>query len=368
MQQRRWIITALLLVAGLASRAQLGITLQVPPNGVLLKNQLWNLVILSSSDNSLSVTIGLTLTRSKDNQPVLSAETRTILVAKGAKQVRYEDAAPVKYTYLSSAVNIDRDPNGFLPIGSFTACYTVSTYQHETRVLLAEDCVPVEVEPMSPPLLNLPADGAIVESLYPQLNWLPPAPLNLFSHLNYDLKLVEVLKGQSPMQAMDRNLPVYSVNSSSPFSNYPASSRALDTGRLYAWRVVARNNNEFAGQSETWTFRLSSKALSTTVKDLSYYKLKKGNESAYAICTGLLKLEYNNEVNDSTVHYRITDLEKPRAVPIKEGNWALVYGQNLVDMPLDRVLVHKGRYLLQLVNSRNETWGINFTYMDPDKQ
>lgn len=350
---------------GIVAHAQVSITLQVPPNGVLQKNQLWNLVMVSSSTTAINVSIDLTLVNTRNNQPVLTAETRTLTLTKGARQVKTEDVSPIKYTYLSAVA--DRNPNGLLPIGSFTACYTVSVLGHEGKVVLAEDCVPVEVEPLNPPLLNMPADGAAIETVYPQFNWLPPAPLNLFSNLNYDLKLVEVLKGQSPLQAIQQNIPVYSVNARDLFNNYPASNKALDTGRLYAWRIVAKDNSEFAGQSETWTFRVAGKAIKTTVKDESYYKLKKGNESAYAICTGMLKMEYTNDANDPSVNYSIIDLGNAKSPLVKQGTFKLNYGQNLIDLSLARELVNGKRYLLQLENSRNEKWGITFTYIDTDK-
>jgi hypothetical protein len=108
-------------------------------------------------------------------------------------------------------------------------------------------------------LLNAPADTATLQTAYPQFSWLPPAPLNLFGLLSYDLLVVEVLPGQTSGDAIQKNLPVYNAgNITLPFNNYAASGKALDSGRTYAWQVVAKNNNQFVAQSEVWTFKIAA--------------------------------------------------------------------------------------------------------------
>jgi len=354
----------------MALHAQVSMTLQVPPSGVMQKNQLWNMVLVYTGDVPKDIYIELSLLDTRDNRPAMTGVARKVTLVKGAKQVQAADVSPVQYDYLSPAFNVDRNPNGLLPIGNFTACYVVSAYNGENKAILAEDCIPVEVAPLSPPLLNTPADEAVLETPYPQFTWLPPAPLHLFNDLSYDALIVEVRKGQSSTEAIQQNIPVANTgNYRNLFMNYPASNKALDTGKVYAWRIVAKNNNQFVAQSEVWTFKVSGKSIKPgTVDNGAYFKLKREPSSSYTSSNGALKIEYNNQANDSSVHYRVVSADDPKAGIIKEGQFILKYGQNFIDLTLDKVLTDKRMYILQLINSRKEVWSMMFMYIVPQEK
>jgi len=363
LQKTVTLITCFLL--GACLHAQVTMTLQVPPSGVMQKNQLWNMVLVYTGDVPKDVYIELSLLDTRDNRPAMTGVARKVTLTKGAKQIQAADVSPVQYEYLSPAFNVDRNPNGLLPIGNFTACYVISAYNGENKAILAEDCIPVEVAPLSPPLLNTPADEAILETQYPQFNWLPPAPLNLFNDLSYDALVVEVRTGQSSTEAIQQNIPVISSgNNRTLFLNYPSSNKALDTGKVYAWRVIAKNNNQFVAQSEVWTFKIGGKTIKTPIiENGAYFKLKRESPSSYVTTSGGLKIEYNNMANDSSVHYRIVSADDPKGGVLKDGIFSLKYGQNFIDLTLDKVFTDKRMYLLQLTNSRREVWNMMFMYV-----
>ena len=356
----------LLLMLGLAATkllpAQVTIALQVPPVGVMQKTQLWNMALVYAGNNSIDVYVSLTLLSTKDNQPLLRATSRPLILTKGTKQINATDASPVQYNYMSPIFNVDRDPNGFLPVGNFKACYTVFK-RDDSGEPLAEDCIPVEVQPLSPPQLNLPADTSVIETAYPQFNWLPPSPLNLFSNLTYDILVVEVLPGQTSYESIQKNMPVYNISHYKDMVHlYPASGKALDTGRVYAWRVVAKNEDEFVAQSEVWTFRLASqKTVSPAPAGDNYILLKKSNEASSGINiikTGRIGIKYYSfdKAHETTVNFLSSDGQLLRQVQEK-----LAYGDNFLDYTLGSQFQKGKSYRVEITDLQHNIYTASFT-------
>ncbi|RFM26956.1 hypothetical protein [Deminuibacter soli] len=362
------VIATCLLLLLQANAQQVSMTTQVPPAGVMLKSQLWNMVLVNPGNSPVTVYIGLSLLSTADNRPVLTATTKRITLMKGARQLTNTDLGPVSYTYLSPALSNDMDPNGMLPAGNYMACFTVYAQVYETVQTLAEECVPVEVQPLNPPQLNTPADESVLDMAYPQFTWLPPVPLQLFSNLQYDFLLVAAMPGQSPYQAIQQNIPVYNTHTGNvPYINYPSSNITLDTGVNYAWCVVARNNNEFIAQSEVWTFKIQHQvAVKKTVTGAGYIRLKNYADAAIAACSGKLSVLYENENKDSLVQYSIRLIDAGFNGDVINGSAAVAMGENYLDIDLGgRTLEDKRVYLFEIHNSRKETWSTRFIYTRP---
>ncbi len=343
-------------------KAQVTIHVQLPPSGIVQNSQLWN-ITLSNTDNSTQfVNVILTLLQTNTNQPVLTASTKLLNLAKGVMQLNESNLNPIQYTYLQGS---NANAGGLLPIGNYTACYTVNKVFNERYLQIAEDCQPLEVAPLSPPMLNTPDNEAILETLYPQFTWLPPTPLNLFTNLTYDLVLTEVMPGQNFMQAIQQNIPVYSAgNITNLFDNYPASRKSLDTGKAYAWRVIARNNQQFVTQSDVWTFKVKYPEQDTLITENSgYLKLKRGYEAGVAVVSDLLKIEYPNYDNDATANCTLKSLDDPGRVlssykiPVKPG-------LNYIEISLRKSgkLEENKTYLLELKNNAGNDWSVKFLF------
>jgi hypothetical protein len=359
---------ALLLLLGIVGRVQAQVTLalQVPPAGVVQKSQLWNMVLVNGNNSNYEVEVSITLLSTADNNPVLTATGRSVVLSKGARQLKYTDFTPVSYKYLSPAFNVDLRPEGFLPVGSYTACYTVSRWVSDGYEPLTEDYIALEVQPLSPPVLNTPGDQEVLATSYPQFTWLPPAPLHLFSDLTYDVIITRVEAGQVPQSAIQQNIPAYNEGRNrTNFLNYPASYTALDTGITYAWCVIARNNSQFVAQSDIWTFSVSGKSFTPVHKEgASYVRLSREMNTADAICEGEVLVSYQNEAKDTTVQFVITPLgDNKEAVPVA-GTLTLVPGQNFIQLPvhITRQLIHQQRYRFELLNTRQEHWYSKFQY------
>ncbi len=350
------------LAAGKFTQAQVTLALQVPPTGVMLKSQLWNMALMNTGNSTINVSVELTLLSTKDNQPVMRAVSRTLQLNKGTNQINGKDVAPVVYDYLSPLFNIDRDPNGFLPVGSYKACYTVLQLSHGDAPLI-EDCLPVEVQPVSPPQLNTPADTSTLETAYPQFSWLPPLPLNLFSDLTYDMLVVEVLPGQGSYEAIQQNIPVYNISRCKDQAHlYPASNTPLDTGRVYAWRVIAKNEDEFIAQSEVWTFRLASRRPAIIIPlNGSYIPLRTDNEPAVGaetITGNILGIKYYSFDKD---HEAICNFLNSEGRIVRSVRQRIVYGNNFIGFTLDGSFQKGKIYKVEIVDLHNIRHTTSFT-------
>jgi hypothetical protein len=348
------------LLVGMVSMGQLSLVLQVPPVGVMQKAQLWNMALVNTG-NAVTVTIQLTLVSARDNQPVMTAATRSVYLPKGTTVLTPKEVTPVQYDYLSPSF-MDRDPNGFLPAGSYKACYTAVGAGH-TSSAYAEDCIPIEVQPLSPPQLLSPGDKDTLPTAYPQFSWIPPAPLNIFSNLNYDLLLVEVMPGQAAQEAIQQNIPVYTVGHYKDMVNlYPASNHPLDTGRVYAWRIVAKNEDEFIDQSDVWTFKLATKKQDSVIlPDEAYIPLRKSNEPATAMRTvtgGILAVKYYSFARD---HDTAVNFYGPEGGLVRSVIKRIAYGENYLTFKMDGAFEKKKVYRVEIADERSYKNAASFT-------
>jgi len=346
-------IAALLILFGCATagQAQVSMTLQVPPGGVLLKKQLWAMALVYTGNTPIYTRVSLLLTDASGSQPLLTAATPSFLLSRGAKQITAADVSPIQYQYLSPAIT-DRDPEGFLPVGAYQACYTVLAGDEQSSPL-AEDCVQFEVEPLSPPMLNTPADEDTLPTTLPQFTWLPPSPLNLFSNLSYRFNLVEVRPGQNPSDALQENLPVYTNrNVTDIYMNYPASALSLDTAKQYAWQVVAQNNLQPAAQSEVWTFRLKGSGQSYPQFNGNYIVLKAAGEGAgaYTVANGVIGIKFYSFDKD-----RYTDIKFFSADQklVTVANVRIVNGTNYITYGLGASFKSGQLYFIQIKGMNN---------------
>jgi hypothetical protein len=363
---KRKILFAMMLLVTSFTRAQVSITPQAPPFGVLVKTQLWTVLLVNNSGRPISARISLSLVDEKTNQSVLTGNTLPFILDKGPHQMQAKDLGPIAYTYGGVTLPGEQDPNGLLPVGNYQACYTLLAGDKSS--VAVENCIQLAVDPLSPPLLNTPADEGQVSTPWPEFTWLPPTPANMFSDLSYDLVLVEVLPGQGKADAIEENIPVFTVGLVKDlFLNYPSSYAALDTSRLYAWRIVAMNNGQPAAMSEIWTFKVVAPTkLSIHSQFTPYLDLERGLGPTVATvgnAAGSLRFNYDNDAADTSTHYVIISLDDRGSPVVQQGQVSLNRGLNLLEIPLSKTagFAEKKIYLFQLTNSRKETWSVKFT-------
>ncbi|NII28600.1 hypothetical protein HB364_26185 [Pseudoflavitalea sp. X16] len=360
-----------LLFVGWHAHAQVVLNLQLPPLGLTIKPQLWNLSLVNTSAQDLQVRIEMVMTDVSNNQRVLTGTSKLILLPRGVKQLQLSDVMPITYNPGSPGYAVDPSPEGFLPIGLFNICYTVIRVQSDEVDRLGEECETIEVEPISPPQLMMPLDEEQVDITRPFFAWIPPSPFNTLNSLLFDWVLVEVQATQSPADAIQQNVPVLSRQNIS-FTNlqYPLSAPELDSSKLYAWRITAKNNMSPIANSEVWSFRVRRYGPDTIAATGTGYfaKLYREEGAAFAICTGVLRFEYLNELNSAAINLRLFDISTAmrKQITLDSTDQQVRLGQNFVQVDLRQTsgMIHKHMYLLEVENARGEKRYLKFEYRE----
>lgn len=371
MMHRLFFIAGLMM--GCCLQAQVVVSLLLPPLGLTIKPQLWNMTLINTTGASMTVQLQMVMTDAGTGHTVLTATTPTIILPAGAKAINANTVAPVTYT-VGAGYTIDASPNGFLPVGVYNICYTVTRWTNDVSDQVADDCVTAEVEPISAPQLIQPGDSDRVIVRRPFFTWLPPTPYNSFSNLLYDWVLVEVQPTQSGADAIQQNMPVY-LQSNISFTSlqYPLNMPELDTGKVYAWRVTAKNNISPIANSEVWSFTIQQFTNDTfhTVSKGYYAPLRRVQDASYVISGSTLRFLYVHELNSNAIQVKITDISKSarQEVSLDSDSLAVRYGTNYMSLDLGNSdLVNRHMYLLTVINDRNEHWFLKFEYRPSSEQ
>jgi hypothetical protein len=366
---RNLLLSGMILLLAFGVRAQVVVNLQLPPLGLTIKPQLWNLSLVNTSGQAMYVRVEMTMTSVTNNQRVLTGTSKLLLLPKGARQLQVADVSPITYNAGSAGYSIDPSPDGFLPIGVFNVCYSVMQVISDGSERISEECETLEIEPISPPQLILPLDEEQVDITRPFFAWIPPSPYNTLNGLLYDWTLVEVQPTQSAGDAIQQNVPVLSrQNLSFTGFQYPLSSPELDTSKLYAWRITAKNSMAPVGNSEVWSFRVRKYQPDTTrsVGTGYFARLHREEDAAFIISAGILRFEYQNDLNSASIRLRLFDVSSAgrKAVSLDSASKQVRLGQNFVQVDLRQQsgMVHKHMYLLEVVNARQEKHYLKFEY------
>ncbi|WP_207511031.1 hypothetical protein, partial [Longitalea luteola] len=104
------------LLMGWCLQAQVVITLQLPPLGLTIKPQLWNMSLINTSGGSMTTQLQMVMTDAGTGQTVLTATTPLIQLQPGAQALTASNVGPLTYT-AGAGYAVDANPNGFLPVG-----------------------------------------------------------------------------------------------------------------------------------------------------------------------------------------------------------------------------------------------------------
>ena len=360
-----------LFVSSTAS-SQLVVNVMMPASGLVQKQQLWNILITNTANSVVHLQIQTSLHELATGRPVLSAATGVIVLNPGTTQLTAASVGQVQYNVLSSDYRIDPGPVGLLPVGSFNVCYN---FVGEGAKLVLQDCQSLNIQPLTPLLLNMPANGSTLDHVNPTFYWLPLSSAQLLTNLTYVMNLVEVFPGQTPADATQRNIPVFATrNLSSANLAYGHNAPALVKGKEYAWQVIAMNNITEIIRSESWSFKVADKADAKGSKAGNVYvKLRKeGDAGGYTIFYGSLRFEYFNETSDTTWNVELVDFNAGNAGKIHIAHLdtlKMSRGENLVDISKEMAVGLRDRhiYSLSLRNSRGEIWMLKFEYRKEDQ-
>jgi hypothetical protein len=218
-----------------------------------------SLTITNNTSSPTDVLIYLTLIRNSSGV-IATGNSNPISTSPGVPtQVnsdRFIDWGTVTY---NTSTRDQAIQTGRLPEGEYNACVTVK--DPSGAILASNVCAPFTIVYPSPPSLFLPVDGDSLTSSCPLFTWTPVQVPPAYQ-LHYVLKIVEILSGQIPHQALLVNVVQYEDNNLLTTNiQYPMSALLLEPGKSYAWQVQAVDQNGFPpsgneGRSEIWTFAM----------------------------------------------------------------------------------------------------------------
>jgi hypothetical protein len=339
--------------------AQVSIQSILPATGMIQKNQLWNLVMINSTASSVSGKIELVLYDRQTAREVLTASTSSFILAKGSVLLSISQLNPIQYNYIG--IEPDRNLNGILPAGAYNVCYSFIQTAGVKQELLAEECVAFDVEPLSPPVLSFPMDSSITEITPAQFSWIPPSPIGMIQQLRYELLITEVKPGQKPAEAIADNVPFFSTASlQSNFFSYPAASPVFEKEKWYAWQVIARDNKNYAGKTEVWTFKVTEPSKpKTPQQSLSYIVLKDEQAKAqYQIDDRNLYVKYHSYLPSQQTTFDIFNNEGVLVQSIKQN---VVYGDNFLHFELNRNFHSDHLYTIKVAGQYNRIYSASFS-------
>lgn len=357
---RSILYAVILCTAPLFCYAQVNISALLPASGFVQKEQLWNVVLVNNGNEPLDVNIKMSVLFRSSGETILTASTGNFLLTKGVRTIRANEIQPILYNYSSTS-----SFSNYLPLGQYIVCYQVYDNGSRKDVPIADECIRMEVKPLTPPMLSFPEDKAVLQSLYPRFSWIPPSPIMEIGTIKYSFKLVELLKGDSPAEAIQNNIPVYFQSEIPQASlSLPPSFSELKRDKTYAWQVIVTDAKGYTDATEIWTFNVAKEdSIENIIASAPYIKLNKSTNELSFAQQGFLKVEIDNIYGDSVGSFIVRDINKPKGNNlIAEFKLKLVNGHNFLKYQINPTskLKPKHIYELQYINSLGESFFLKF--------
>lgn len=335
---------------------------ELQTNGVIMKEQVWSLLVNNMSGQLIKASLSVSVTNRLNSQPLLQANSGLLLLNNGIKRIVYNDLVPLNYSLAAPGFGMDRQLNQPFPVGEYLVCYALTDAENK-NLILARECLKIIAEPLSPPQLVQPGDGVMLINQRPVFTWVPPAPVYMFNSLSYDIIVSPLYDKQSPAEAIQRNIPVMTTSSVQNSLLYPPSFTDLQPGKTYAWQVIAKDAAGYGGKSEAWTFTILPDSVKKIISSSPYIKVGAQKIEVTVMHQGFLKMEYFNALPDTMVNvevFSMNPVKKPG--PLLSFRLAVKPGQNFLEYAVKKNtrLDETQTYELRIVNSKKETWYMRF--------
>ena len=360
----RFILKIAAIAVSLTTQAQVQV-LQVPPNPAhFLMNEMWNAQLLNAQQE---LTVVAEATLSGQQGVIARAQTGKFLLAAGSTNLYNAPMTLGSIRVLNPAFAANQQQP--LPIGNYQLCIRVLS--GETSQEIASSCQEVQVEPMTPLLLFTPYDTEEIETTQPLLGWIRPGPAYLFPGIRYQVKVVEMLKGQSSTEAIKKNNAMMYQADYEPINLvYPGFAEKLDTGKTYAWQVLGSMGNGQLLESEVWTFRL--KQPDSLKKELppvySYYKLKPEKDAYAGIAVKNLGFIFSEELPNQGLSFKIYD-SRQKEVTLDQIELLTHAGDNRFILELNQLGTFQqgAAYMLEVQGRDFKKYYLPFRYFNDVK-
>lgn len=318
-----------------------------------------NLNIINGSQNAISGFLIGTI-QSNKNELAMGFKTIPFLLKPGSNTVN-ATVLQAKFSPNNVATRLNLNANSFLPAGVYRI--KLSIIDEVSGEELADYDDEHEVILISPPFLVSPADESVIETVNPLLIWSPPLPLDPRGpQVYYDLKLTEVLSGQNPMDAIQRNFPLFKQDGLTQVNVlYPANAAPLQKGKLYAWQIQARTKDYFIGSTEVFVFSLS--VADKPNNPIVYGELKsKLDAGVYQAIDKRVYFNYREQYIANSVNFKIIDSKGNDLRSHCDCEIRKQPGENQFLLDLNKCDgMSKGIYTLEVYNDKNELEKLKFS-------
>ncbi|TVQ92675.1 MAG: hypothetical protein EA393_03255 [Bacteroidetes bacterium] len=155
---------------------------------------------------------------------------------------------------------------GFLPEGGYLIEIEVLPTDPFEMIPAIPGMAYFEVRFPHPPILISPMDEGVASPFYTVFSWTPVIPMGIPGmQFEYDLLVVELLRGQTPQQAIESNYEHINVTLTQPLFIHTPEHLPLEPGKTYVWMVTAREAFDQIpisdeGRTEIYTFKVGSLA------------------------------------------------------------------------------------------------------------
>jgi len=222
------------------------VSLRMPPQGTLNVSDFWNITVTNNSGSEQSGYLVGTAKEDKDGM-IAKGTTVPIMFKKGINNIKIKDlpkTPDVEYIAKDPRYKESLIRQGKFPSGKYEIC--VKVISAGTNEELGSDCINQEV--LETGLLTLinPADGEEIDTKVPiTFSWSSGGNI---PEDGYTLRIVEVLKNQTPEIAMKGNKAWFEQKGIKTTTfRYPKSAKGFEEEKTYTWMV---------NKSEVITFKI----------------------------------------------------------------------------------------------------------------
>lgn len=227
------------LVANSYSQNQIISKLKQPPPNRLTISDLWELQLNNITRKDIKGYVFGTLSEANAGL-IAEGRSKIINIKPGNNTYSYNDFSNADVSFTNNQYKEIFLRSGNAPEGDYTICVTV--YNESDEVIGQENCIYHSVRLAGNITLISPDDDAEVDLEQPVLFSWSPLP----GAKNFNIKIVEVLQGQSPLVAIEQNRPLIdkNISGSNSFQLNTAELKSFmrgiekkDIRRTFAWRV-----------------------------------------------------------------------------------------------------------------------------------
>ncbi|BDQ02472.1 hypothetical protein [Ignavibacterium sp.] len=248
----------LFLFHSVYSQTQVISRLKQPPPNRFGISDLWSIDLNNTTRKEIKGYIVGTLSEDNDGL-IVEARTKIFTIRPGNNTYTQKDFPNADVNYYNNRYKEILLRTGGAPDGDYTICITV--YNESDEIIGQENCIFHSVRIAVPITLISPDDDEIVNTEQPILFSWSPLP----ETQKYNIKIVEVLDGQSPFVAIEQNRPLVEKNifgsnsfqlSQSEVKSFLRGSERKDIRRTFAWQVKAGES-----QSDVYVWKCCKSAL-----------------------------------------------------------------------------------------------------------